>query len=263
LGWVALLGLLAVLADALPFERPHALPLNTPALLRPDLFSTHPLGTDSFGRDILSRVVFGARPSLIVGLVGALCALVFGGLLGLVAGYYRGTLESIIGVTTDSLLAFPPLVLLLALVAFLRPSLGTIIFALTLLTTPGISRVAKAATLGMSQREFVISAKALGASNHRVLMSEILPNIILPIASLAIVLIGALIVAEASLSFLGLGIKPPNPSWGNMIAEAQARFNTSPHTVLIPGISLLITVFAFNRIGDRVRGLVDSRQAKT
>jgi peptide/nickel transport system permease protein len=254
--WLLVLGVLALIAGLLPLQGPQALPLHAKGFVRPDLLSGHALGTDVFGRDELARVIYGARPSLIVGVFGAASGMAVGLMFGLLAGYYRGKVEALIDLLTDVALAYPPLVLLLAMVAFLRPSLPTIVVALAVLTVPSITRLAKSTTLTYANREFILAAKTLGARNSRVMLRELLPNVALPVASLAFILVAALILAEASLSFLGLGIKPPSPSWGNMIAAEQATFINNPHTILVPGIVLLVTILSLNRVGDRIRNRV-------
>jgi peptide/nickel transport system permease protein len=252
--WLVVIVALAALAGVLPLQGPRALPLHAKGFIRPSLFSAHPLGTDEFGRDELARLIYGARPSLIIGVCAATTGMVVGTVLGILAGYYRGKVEALIDLMTDVALSYPPLVLLLAMVAFLRPSLPTIVLALSILTIPSLTRLSKSSTLSYARREFVLAARTIGASNRRVMFRELLPSVALPVMSLAFVLVAALILAEASLSFLGLGIKPPNPSWGNMIAAQQATFVKNPHTILVPGLGLLLTVLSLNRVGDRIGG---------
>ncbi len=257
--WVVVLAGLALLAPLLPFEGPLDLPLRTPTYLRPDLFSEHPLGTDGFGRDFVSRLVYGARVSLVVGLGGTLVALLIGTPIGIAAGYFRGRFDGVVSVLTDSLLAFPPLVFLLALVAVLRPSLSTIFVAFSILGVPTIVRLARANTMTLAQREYVIAAQAAGARPARILFRELLPNLTVPLLSFSMVIVAALILGEASLSFLGLGIEAPQPSWGNMIAEAQTVLTEHPHAILVPAFTLFFTVVAFNRLGEAARRRWDTR----
>lgn len=257
--WIAIVVLAALLAPLLPIERPHYLPLTAPAYERPDLFSAHPLGTDGFGRDYLDRLIWGARVSLVVGVGCTAVGLCIGTFLGILAGYYRGRLEAVLGLLTDSLLAFPPLVFLLALVAVLRPSLGTLFIAFAVLTVPTITRLARATTYTVSERGHIAAARALGATNRRIVLREILPSVARRLIGYSMVIVATLIVAEASLSFLGLGIKPPNPSWGNMIAESQTELQKDPHSILVPAIVLFLTVIAFNRLGEAGRARADTR----
>jgi peptide/nickel transport system permease protein len=262
--WLAIVGLAAVTADWLPLaeSKDVSKTLLAPTLQRPDIFSEHPLGTDRQGLDILGGVVYGARVSLIVSLGAVLIGLVVGGVIGLVAGYFRGRAEAVVGVLTDSMLAFPPLILLLGMVAVLEPSVRNVTIALGLLGIPTYIRLSRANTMVFAQREFVLSARALGARNRRVIFRELLPNVALPLVSYGFIVVGALIVAEASLSFLGLSIRRPNPTWGNMIAASQNDFDRHPHLVFVPGIVLFLTVFALNRVGDKARKLWDPRQSR-
>jgi peptide/nickel transport system permease protein len=264
-GWLVLLVGSAVLAPWLPLPEHQDLAksITEPPMARPDLLTDHPLGTNNFGLDLLARVIYGARASLVVSVGAVLIGMVVGGAIGIVAGYFRRFTDSVIGVFTNSLLAVPPLILLIALASVLQPTLRNIALALSLLALPSMIRMARASTLTFAQREFVLAAKAMGASAPRVMLRELLPNVVLPLASYAMVMISVLIVAEASLSFLGLGVEPPEPSWGNMIAEGEGdEFKQHPHIVLVPGGVLFLTVFSFNLLGERARQRFDSRGAK-
>ncbi|TFV64282.1 ABC transporter permease [Geodermatophilus sp. DF01-2] len=263
--WLVLLLFAALLAPVLPLgeHQDIAGSLDAPILAAPDLLSPYPLGTNNFGLDLLSRVIHGARASLVVSLGAVLIGTVVGAALGIVSGFFRKTTDVVIGIFTNSLLAVPPLVLLIALATVLEPSLGNIALALSLLALPSVIRMARASTLTFVQREFVLAARAMGASRMRLMVRELLPNVLLPLASYGMVMISVLIVAEASLSFLGLGIQPPNPSWGNMIAEGEGNtFEEHPHIVLVPGVVLFLTVFSLNLLGEKARKRFDPRQAK-
>lgn len=262
--WLTVLVAAALLADLLPFAeaRNVQLTLTEPTLVRPDLFSAHPLGTDRQGLDILGGVVYGARVSLVVGVVATLLGMTIGGFIGLCAGYYGRWTARVADTFGDSLLAFPPLVLLLAMVAVFRPNITSVTAALTVLSIPSYIRLARANTLVHAQREFVLVARALGARKRTVLWREIVPNVLLPVVSYAFVIFAVLVVAEASLSFLGLGIQRPNPTWGNMIAAGAGDFDRHPHLVFGPGIVLFLTVFAINVVGDRLRRAWDPRRGK-
>lgn len=261
--WIGLVVLLAIFADLLPLgeARDTSLTLTEPSRLRPDLFSSHPLGTDSQALDILGGVIYGARVSLQVSLIAVTFGTILGGVIGVAAGYFGGKFDSVIGILTDSVLAFPPLIFLLALVSALTPGVLTISFALALLGVPTYIRLARANTLAFAQREFVLAAKALGAKPWRIIGRELIPNVVRPLLSFSFIIVAVLIVAEASLSFLGVGIQRPTPTWGNMIAAGQAELETSPHLVFVPGTVMFVTVFCLNRIGDKARALWDPKQS--
>jgi peptide/nickel transport system permease protein len=212
----------------------------------------------------MARVIYGARSSLVVSIGAVAIGMVAGGAIGILAGYFRRVADAVVGVATNSLLAVPPLILLIALGTVLEPNLRNIALALSLLALPGMIRMARAGTLTFAQREFVLAARALGTPRWRIMTRELLPNVALPLVSYGMVMVSVLIVAEASLSFLGLGVQAPAPSWGNMIAEGRQNdaFAEHPHIVLVPGLTLFITVYAFNLIGERARQRWDPRQAK-
>jgi peptide/nickel transport system permease protein len=257
-GWIVLVFALAVAADWLPLADPYKQALLGRRQL-PSL--SHLLGTDALGRDILARVVFGARASLAVGILAPVIATAIGGTLGMLAGYFRGRFETLVTGASDVLLAFPPLVLALAIVAYLGQSVPNLIAVLAILTVPAVTRVSRAATLTLREREFVTAARALGASHARILLREILPNVMLPLGAYFLVLVAVIIVAEGILSFLGLGVPPPLPSWGSMIAEGRDSLDNAPHIAFIPAIAMFLTVLAFNLVGDTLRAITDPRRA--
>lgn len=258
--WLIGLLVLAIFAPLLGFEKPNYLPLTVHIYQRADLFSSHPLGTDGFGRGELSRAVYGARVSLLLGFGCTAVGLMIGSTLGIIAGFYRGRIGIAISIINDTFLAFPPLVFLLALVAALRPSVLTLFVALSLLTIPTIVRLARAGTMNLMDRDFVLAAKVAGARNSRIMMREILPNILWSLLSYGMVLVAIIIIAEASLSFLGLGIKVPYPTWGNMIAANQNVFQAKPNTVVVPAVFLFLTVFSCNRLGEEGRKRSEVRE---
>lgn len=263
--WLVLVIGSAALAPLLPLgeHTDTAASLLEPSYQSPDLASPHPLGTNNFGLDMLARIVYGARASLVIAVVAVLIGMVIGGSIGIVAGFFRGRADSLIGVLTNAVLAVPPLILLIALATVLDPSIRNIALVLALLGIPGQIRIARANTLAIATREFVTAARAMGATRWRIMFRELLPSVAIPVASLGMVVISVLIVAEASLSFLGLGIQPPDPSWGNMIAEGrEGVLETHPHIVLVPGTILFITVFAFNLVGEKLRHRLDPRGSK-
>lgn len=254
--WLVVLIVTALLAPLLPLAEHEdtAKTLSAASYASPSLFSSHPLGTNNFGLDMLARSVYGARSSLIVAVSAVLIGMIIGGAIGILAGYFGGKVDRLIGILTNSLLAVPALILLIALASVLEPNLRNISFALAVLAVPSMVRIARANTLVFSQREFVIAARAMGATKWRVMVREIAPNVALPLASLGMVMISVMIVAEASLSFLGLGIAPPSPTWGNMISEGQGTvFEQHPYIVLVPGLFLFLTVFSFNMVGEKAQ----------
>ena len=265
-GWVIVLGLAALFAPLLPLGEHEdvAATMLDPTYLPPFTYADHPLGTNGYGLDMLARVIYGARASLTISLLAVTIGLVVGGTVGVVAGFYRRRVDTVIGVFTNALLAVPPLILLIVLATVLEPKVRNMAFALSLLTIPTMVRLARANTIAYSQREFVLAARAIGATRGRIMLRELVPNVLPPMLSMAVVVISGLIVAEASLSFLGLGIQPPSPTWGNMIAEAEANdtMTLHPFVLLVPGTFLFLTVFSFNLLGERAQQRWDPRGAK-
>ncbi len=264
--WFAIVVLAAIFADLLPLSESRdaskTILSGTPTLKRPDIFSANPLGTDRQALDILGGVIYGARVSLQVSLGALAIGIAAGGIIGVIAGYFSRKLDTVIGVITDSILSVPPLILLLVLVTVLEPSPLNMSLTLAAVGVPTYIRLARANTLVFAQREFVLAARAMGASRKRIVFRELVPNVALPLLSYAFIIVAVLIVAEASLSFLGIGIQRPEPTWGNMIAAGQDDFDRHPHLVFIPGIVMFLTVFALNRIGEKARELWDPRESK-
>ena len=254
--WIAIVASAAIAADWLPLTSPSEMDLLA---RRAGPGADHWLGTDALGRDILSRLVFGARISLTVGLVAPILGLVIGGGLGMLAGYFRGWLETLVVGSIDVLLAFPPLVLALAITTYLGQSVLNITITLGILSIPALTRVARAATMTFAERDFVTAARALGAGHGRILMRELLPNIALPLIAFFLLAVAVIIVVEGALSFLGLGVPPPTPSWGGMIAEGRDSLDTAPSIAFLPAGTMFLTVLAFNMVGDRLRALTDPR----
>ncbi|TML58497.1 MAG: ABC transporter permease [Actinobacteria bacterium] len=259
--WILLVVLVAVFAPVLPLKSAIKSDLNHIAT-SPGR-GGHVLGTDEIGRDILARLVWGSRVSLIVGTVAVAVGLLVGGTVGLVAGYYRGRVEWLLMFLVDTMLAFPALVLVIALVAFLGQNLRNVTLAVAIVAIPAFARVTRGATLSFAQREFVTAARGMGATNRRIIFSEILPNVILPVAAFALVVVAVAIVAEGGLAFLGLSVPQPRPSWGEMISGGRDKLagGTAVHVSLIPATVMFVTVLAFNLVGDRLRGFLDVREA--
>jgi peptide/nickel transport system permease protein len=246
----------AVLAPVLSPYDPNAQSLLN-ALLPPD--ATHALGTDEFGRDVLSRVLYGTWVSLGVGLLAVVLSGVAGTVLGQFAGYHGGRFDEALMRIMDALFAFPALVLALVINTILGTSLTNAIVAIAIVSTPGFARLARGSTLAIREREFVEAARTLGAPTHRILSHHILPNILPPLIVNASNLMSAAIITEGSLSFLGLGVQPPTPSWGSMLRNGYGYLDTSPWLALAPGLAMMLIVLAFNFLGDAIRDALDPR----
>ncbi len=217
------------------------------------------LGTDYYGRDIYARLVYGARISLIIGLASTALSMVIGSAIGMIAGWRGGRLDTLIMQVMDILLAFPSLILGLIIVAMLGPSMTNIIVAIALTSIPPFARIARAPTIAMKEREFVDACRALGFSDMRILVGHILPNILPEILVMGSLWLANAIRTEASLAFIGLGVKPPIPTWGGMIREGFENILDSYWLVLAPGTAILIVVFALNLLGDGLRDAIDPK----
>ena len=222
--------------------------------------AAHILGTDELGRDLLSRSLYGARISMMVGVCVVAASLGLGLIVGCVAGYYGGRVDRFVNVVVmNAFLSFPGILLAIAFVAFLGPGLWNVIFALAIGGWVGYARLVRAQVLATREREFVEAARALGASHWRVITRHILPNMIQPVIVQAAIGMAGAILAEATMSFLGLGVPPPTPSWGAMLNDGRSHLFDAPHVVLVPAAAVMLAVLAFNFIGDALRDYLDPR----
>ena len=262
--WLVLLVTAAALADLLPLKDPRD---TFRGVSRQGPSAEHWFGADNIGHDVFSRTIYGARRSLAVGTIATLVGLTVGGFIGLVSGYYRRNLDTAITSVLNILLAIPALVLALALVAFFAPP-GTstpmeqtvwATIALSILAVPTIARVSRAQTMVWSDREFVLASRTLGARNLRIMIREILPNILPAMFSFAFIGIAVLIVVEAALAFFGVG-DVSGVSWGIMIQNGRSQLDRAPHMVLFPSLFMFITILSLNFIGDRVRDVMDVKE---
>lgn len=254
-------GLFILAAIFAPFIATHDVTVQDLAMRYIPPSAEHWFGTDGLGRDVFSRVVFGARISLEVGITVVIVSSIFGTIIGAIAGFYGGFVDKFLsGYVFNVFLAFPGLLLAIALVAFLGAGQGKLILALCVIGWVGYARVMRGQVLKVREYDYVLAARALGASNMRILFTHILPNAVQPLIVQASLGMAGAVLSEASLSFLGLGIPPPAPSWGTMIEEARQFFSSSPHVLLFPGIAIALTVLAFNFIGDGLREHLDPKQ---
>ena len=248
--------IVALLAPILAPQDPLAAGFST---VRKAPSVAHWFGTDEIGRDVASRVIFGARASLMAGVISVLISLSVGVPIGLLAGYAGGKTDALISRMTDAMLACPFLILAIALAAFLGPSLTNAMIAIGISATPVFVRLSRGQTLAVKAEDFILAARAIGKSPWRIAVRHVLPNIVPPLIVQATLAIAAAVIAEASLSFLGLGQQPPAPSWGSMLNTAKNYLEQAPWMAVWPGLSIFLLVLAFNLVGDGIRDALDPR----
>ncbi len=257
-GWLGLMVLAALFATRLPLADINK--TDADHLFAPVSWS-HPMGTDSLGHDLFSQVVQGARISILIAVSSVLFGLIIGGTVGIVSGYARGVLSAVLMWFVDVLLAFPALVFALAIVSFVGQSLRTIVLVISVLAIPAYARVARALTLTYTNEGFVSASRAMGASHPRVVLREVLPNVIVPLSSFAALGAAIAIIAEGALAFLGLS-DPSSVSWGNMIAAGQSQLADSPLPSLAPMLGMFLTILALNLLGERLGAVLDPREGQ-
>jgi peptide/nickel transport system permease protein len=254
-----LVGVVSLAALFAPLIAPFdPVKLNVTALLQPPSFH-HPFGTDALGRDVLSRMLYGGRVSLWVGFVAVGLSVSIGLVLGLVSGYFGGLIDEFVMRGVDIMLCFPSFFLILAVIAFLEPNLVNIMAVIGLTSWMGVARLVRAETLSLKTRDFVLAARVAGSGPVRILWNHILPNAAAPVLVSATLGVAGAILVESSLSFLGLGVQPPTPSWGNMLMEGKEVMEIAPWLSVFPGLAILLTVLGYNLLGEGLRDALDPR----
>ena len=262
---VALLGVGVVLFMTLfSFVGPWLIPFNDTdtdirARLTGPFAGPHLFGTDPLGRDILARLMYAGRISLSIGFAATALSVVVGVLVGLVAGFYRGAIGAVLMRFVDAMLCFPTIFLLLAIAALIEPSVTSIVVLIAVASWMEVARVVEGQIRSLRERDFALAAESLGASDSRIMFRELLPNAVAPIVVAATLNIAHAILAESYISFLGFGIQPPTPSWGNMLENAQSYLTNAPWLAIVPGVAITLTVTSFNFIGDGLRDALDAK----
>ncbi len=256
-------GAVSILLILVAFTAPYIAPYDpvhqdlANSLAGPSM--THLAGTDVHGRDIFSRIIYGTRISLRIGFLGMLLGCVVGVILGLVAGYYGGWWDTVIMRLMDVQMAFPGLLVAICIIAIIGPGLENVILAVGIFSVPLFARVTRGQILSLKEQEFIVAARMMGAQDGRIMLSHLLPNAVAPLLVLCTLRIATAILTAASLSFLGLGAQPPIPEWGAMLSDGRAYLSIAPHVATTPGLAILITVLAFNLLGDGLRDALDPR----
>ncbi|MDF1736923.1 MAG: ABC transporter permease [Minwuia sp.] len=259
LAWLILISFAAIFAPWIGIQDPDSLDFIN---LQAPPNDAHVLGTDHLGRDVLARVIYGARVSLVVGFCAPVVGMLLGLPIGMIAGYFGGRVDGFIVGCIDTFLAVPGLVLLLLFSLIFGGSLLVVTVSLGLLFIPIFSRISRAATLSFKSSEFVLAARTIGANDFNILVRELLPNVVLPVLAFGLVAVAGAIVVEGALSFLGLSVPAPHPSWGGMIAGGREHLEESPHISVFPAIVMFLTVLSFNLVGDTLRSrFADVREA--
>jgi ABC-type dipeptide/oligopeptide/nickel transport system permease subunit len=257
---LVLIGLLVLIAIFAPVLAPYSPEKVDTHRLGEGLSWAHPLGFDGIGRDVLSRTIYGTRVALLVGLLSTAIAVTIGVTVGATAGYFGGWVDTLLSRIVDTLMAFPLLVLLVTLSAVFSPSLKTTIIVIGVSVWASYARLVRADVLSIRERDYIQSARAVGADSRRIIMRHVLPNALGPVIVIATLGIGGIIILEAALSFLGLGVQPPTASWGGDLSSARQYLEIYPHMAIAPGVMITITVLAFNFVGDGLRDALDPRQ---
>lgn len=254
--WLGLLIVLAVFANVLPIKDPSA--VIGPPNVNPSWGSEF-LGTDAIGRSMVSRLVFGARVSFEIAILVTVLAMVVGGAIGLLSAFFRGAVTFVADTIANTILSVPGLLLLLAIVVVFHPSVPVLVVAIALLYLPGFMRVTRATATSLIEREYVVAARSLGATQARIIVRELLPNTAVALVTYAALALPGAMLAEGGLSYLGFGVQPPTPSWGQMIAQGQQQLTTAPWQAIIPCLVFSVTIFALYSVGDWLRARLDVR----
>lgn len=258
LAGAVIVGLMCLMALLAPLWGRDPGAINIAGQLLPPAWE-HPLGTDDLGRDVLARILYGARISLLVGFVAVGIATLLGIIIGAVAGYYGGWADASLMRFVDIMLCFPTFFLILAVIAFLEPSIWNIMVIIGLTGWMGVARLVRAEFLSLRERDFVVAARALGASDTRLIFRHLLPNALSPVLVSATLGVAGAILTESALSFLGIGVQPPTPSWGNMLIAGKQTLGTAWWLSVFPGLAILVTVLGYNLLGEGIRDALDPR----